>query len=191
MKKIARGLSLALATFGLFMSPVLAETGPPRAVPVLSTADQAFLTSLATPVAPTPAAKPPAGGTEALCTATAYCWDGSTRYCESNVSTTSCSATDSNCPFTQGGLPAAVLRSCALSARAPVGRTSALATGSAPSPAIPVIPSTPATGAAAGMTVNANGAPALFNALGQIRAKPDGRGEPPAPASFNLPALLG
>jgi hypothetical protein len=96
MKKMALGLSWALAAFGLFLSPVLAETGPPRAAPVLSVADHAFLTSLAKPVAAAPAAKPPAGGTKALCTATASCALGGTVNCEGN---SSCSAVDGNCSW--------------------------------------------------------------------------------------------
>lgn len=95
MKKMALGLSLALA-FGLFLSPAMAETGPPRTVPVLSVADQAFLTSLSKPAAPTPAAKPPTGGAEAFCTATANCALGGTAYCEGN---SSCSAVDGNCSW--------------------------------------------------------------------------------------------
>lgn len=105
MKKMAFGISLALA-FGLFLSPAMAAD-PPQAQRALSAADQAFLASLAKQAGipdPVPAAKRPRGiGQEkALCSATAYCWDGSTRYCDSNTSATSCSAVDSNCPGTQG-----------------------------------------------------------------------------------------
>ena len=95
MKKMVLGFSLALAAFSFLASPALA-------VP-LSAADQAFIASLAKPAAPVPAAKQPALGEKALCTASANCWDGSTVSCSGNNSTTSCSATDSNCGGGQRG----------------------------------------------------------------------------------------
>lgn len=97
MKKMVLGLSLALVTLGLSMSPALAEANPLQAAPVLSVADQAFLASLAAPVAPRPAATRPAGQTKALCSATANCASG-TVTCQGNNSTTSCTAVDRNCP---------------------------------------------------------------------------------------------
>ncbi len=101
MKKMVLGLFWALVTLGFLVSPALAAD-PPQAQRALSTADQAFLASLAKQ-APVPAANRSGRiGQKALCSATAYCWDGSTRYCESNTSATSCSAVDSNCPGTQG-----------------------------------------------------------------------------------------
>ena len=100
MRKIVFGLS-ALVTFSLFMSPAMAETKPSKAAPFLSAADRAFLASLAGPVAPARAAKP-AVGEKALCTATANCGDGTSVYCESNTSTTSCSSADRNCPGERG-----------------------------------------------------------------------------------------
>lgn len=101
MKKMVLGLFLALATFGLFLSPAMAETNPPQVGPALSTADQAFLASLAAPT-PTLAAKRPAAGQKALCTATADCGNGTSVYCESNTSVTSCSSADRNCPGEKG-----------------------------------------------------------------------------------------
>jgi hypothetical protein len=83
------------------MSPAMAETKPAKAARALSVADRAFLASLAGPAAPAPAAKP-AVGEKALCTATANCGDGTTVYCESDTSTTSCSAADRNCPGERG-----------------------------------------------------------------------------------------
>lgn len=94
MKKVVLGLFLALATLGLSMSPALAET---------SVADQVFLDSLAIPVEPISAARQPAFGTKALCTATASCGGGATVSCQGNNSTTSCSATDRNCSAGQRG----------------------------------------------------------------------------------------
>jgi len=99
MKKMVPGFFWALAVFGLFMSPALAETNPLQAAPALSTADQAFLASLAAPVAPTPAAKRPAFGPKALCTATANCAFGGTVSCQGNNSYSSCSASDGDCSW--------------------------------------------------------------------------------------------
>ncbi len=95
MKKAALGF-LLLAALGWMASPAMAAPGP-------SAADQAFLASLATPVAPTPAAKHPAIGEKALCTASANCGTGGTISCSGNNSTTSCSATDQNCSAGQRG----------------------------------------------------------------------------------------
>jgi hypothetical protein len=105
-KEMVLGLSLALVTLGFLVSPVLAAD-PPQAQRTLSAADQAFLASIARQVGtpdPAPAAKRPRGiGQEkALCTATASCGDGTTVYCEGNNSTTSCSASDRNCPGERG-----------------------------------------------------------------------------------------
>ncbi len=94
MKKMVLGFSLALAALGFLASPALAAP--------LSAADQAFIASLAQP-APVPAAQRPALGEKALCTATANCWNGTTVSCSGNNSTTSCSATDSNCGGGQRG----------------------------------------------------------------------------------------
>lgn len=107
MKKLVLGLSLTFAALSLLQSPAMAETKEPQAARTLSAADRAFLASLAAmPVAPAPAAKPPGSdppvGAFALCTATANCWDGTTRYCEGNNSPASCTAVDSNCPGQQG-----------------------------------------------------------------------------------------
>lgn len=102
MKKMALGVCLALATFGLFLSPALAESNLPQAAPVLSAADQTFLASLAV-LDPTFAAKRPSVGRKALCTATANCGNGATVYCESNSSATSCSAADRNCSAGEQG----------------------------------------------------------------------------------------
>ncbi|HEV2852291.1 MAG TPA: hypothetical protein VHC97_05755 [Thermoanaerobaculia bacterium] len=103
MKKMVLGLSLV--TLGFLVSPALAAD-PPQAPGALSVADQAFLASLARQAGtpdPVPAAKRPGRiGEKALCNATARCSDGSTVYCESNVSATSCSAVDNNCPNEQG-----------------------------------------------------------------------------------------
>src|SRR5688572_23518140 len=106
MRKLTIGVVLASAALGFLISPAMAAD-PPSAAPIPSVADQAFLASLARqvgPPAPVPAAKRPRtiGQEKALCTATAHCWDGSTRYCESNTSTTSCSSADSNCPGQRG-----------------------------------------------------------------------------------------
>jgi hypothetical protein len=103
MKKMVLGLSLALATFGLFLSPALAETNLPQGAPSLNVADQTFLDSLAVQVEPTPAAKQPAFGAKALCTATANCGADGAISCSGNNSTTSCTATDRNCSAGQRG----------------------------------------------------------------------------------------
>lgn len=107
MKKLVLGLFLTFAALTLLVSPALAETKEPQVARILSAADRAFLASLARmPIAPAPAAKRPGDdppvGEFALCTATANCWDGSTRYCEGNNSTASCTAVDSNCPGQRG-----------------------------------------------------------------------------------------
>lgn len=111
MKKIVLGLFLTFAALTCLASPALAEEAEeakePQAARVLSAADRAFLASLARmPIAPAPAAKPPKEDPPveafALCTATADCWDGSTRYCEGNNSSASCTAVDSNCPGQRG-----------------------------------------------------------------------------------------
>lgn len=102
MKKVVLGLSFALVGLVLFLSPVLAEPHPSQAMPALSAADQAFLSSLATQAGtpePVAAAKRPGRiGEKALCSATASCGDGTTVYCESNNSVSSCSAADRSCP---------------------------------------------------------------------------------------------
>jgi hypothetical protein len=102
MKKMVLGLSLALVTLGFLVSPATAAD-PPQAPRTLSVAEQAFLASLAKQVGtpdPVPAAQRPRriGMEKALCSATASCGDGTTVYCESNTSATSCSAADRNCP---------------------------------------------------------------------------------------------
>jgi hypothetical protein len=106
MKKMVVGLSLALAILCFLVSPALAAD-PPQAPLTLSVADQAFLASLAKQVGtpdPVPAAKRPGRiGEKALCSAQANCWDGSVISCQGNNSTTSCSATDSNCSAGQRG----------------------------------------------------------------------------------------
>src|SRR6478752_5860402 len=102
MKKMVLGLSLSLAALAFLMAPAMAASSPPQVARVLSVTDQAFLASLATPAA-TPAAKRPQIGPKSLCTASANCWDGSTVSCSGNNSTTSCSATDSNCSVHQRG----------------------------------------------------------------------------------------
>ncbi|HYO15718.1 MAG TPA: hypothetical protein VE685_21175 [Thermoanaerobaculia bacterium] len=108
MKKMVLGLSLALAALGfLMMSPAVEAADSPQTVPrALSAADQAFLASLAAPAkpaaAPAPAAKRPSGLEKALCSATARCWDGTTRRCDGNNSATSCTAVDSVCPTQRG-----------------------------------------------------------------------------------------
>jgi hypothetical protein len=107
MKKLVLGLFLTFAALTLLLSPALAETKEPQAARTLSAADRAFLASLARmPIAPAPAAKRPGDdppiGENALCSATAYCWDGTTRSCQGNNSTTSCTAVDSNCPGQRG-----------------------------------------------------------------------------------------
>ena len=96
MKKVALGFLLVLAALGL-------TTSPGMAAPAASAADQAFLAALAAPVAPVPAAKRPALGGKALCTASANCGTGGTISCSGNNSTTSCSATDQNCSLGQRG----------------------------------------------------------------------------------------
>ena len=99
MKKMVLGLLLALAASGFLLSPRMAAADPPQAAAVRSVADEAFLTSLAAP-APVSAAKRP-GMEKALCSAQASC--GSyTISCQGNNSTTSCSATDRNCPNQRG-----------------------------------------------------------------------------------------
>jgi hypothetical protein len=98
MKKMLLGLSLSVVALGFLVSPVLAA-------PALSAADKAFIASLATrpgTPAPVPAAKRPALGEKALCSATANCGNGTTVYCEGNASVTSCSAADRNCNAEQG-----------------------------------------------------------------------------------------
>jgi len=94
-KRMILGLSLGLVALGLPVSPVVAA-------PALSTSDQAFLASLAIPT-PVPAAKRPALGEKSLCNTTANCSDGTTVFCAGNVSTTSCSAADSNCAAGEPG----------------------------------------------------------------------------------------
>jgi hypothetical protein len=97
MKKIVLGLSLSLVALGFLIPPAMAATSP-QSAPELS----AFLESLATPVAPVPAAKRPALEGKALCTATAHC-ASSTISCSGNNSTTSCSSADQNCSVGQRG----------------------------------------------------------------------------------------
>lgn len=95
-KKMVFGFSMVLAVLGFLGSPALAATESPT----LSTADQAFLASLAVPAgtpAPELAAKPPRGLEKATCTAN--CWDGSVVSCTGN----SCSGTNSNCGGGQRG----------------------------------------------------------------------------------------
>ena len=99
MKKILLRL-LSLAALGFLLSPAMAAVEPPQAAPTLSAADLAFLASLAAP--PAPVAKRPSGLEKALCSATATCSDGTTRNCQSNTSSSSCLAVDSNCPTQQG-----------------------------------------------------------------------------------------
>jgi hypothetical protein len=99
MKKVVLGLSLVLAALPSLVSPAMAA-------PALSAADKAFIASLAArsgAPAPVPAAKRPALGEKALCTATADCGNGTTVYCESNASTTSCSSADRNCAAGEQG----------------------------------------------------------------------------------------
>jgi hypothetical protein len=98
MKKMVLGFSMVLAALVFLGSPALAATESST----LSAADLAFLASLAAP-APTLAAKRPASLEKALCSAQATCWDGSVISCLGNNSTTSCSATDSNCSAGQQG----------------------------------------------------------------------------------------
>jgi hypothetical protein len=88
MKKMFVGLSLA--ALGLLLSPAMAAAQ--------SAADQAFLASLAAPVAPAPAATQETGLEKALCSASASCGDGTWVYCEGNNSTVSCTGVDRNCP---------------------------------------------------------------------------------------------
>ena len=100
MKKMILSLSLTVAALGLLMAPAMAATSAPQVAPMLSAADQAFLSSLAAPVgtpAPVDAAKRPAIGKKGLCSATANCWDGGTVTCNGNNSTTSCTAVDGAC----------------------------------------------------------------------------------------------
>lgn len=98
MKKMVFGVSLALTALGFLMSPAVAAAGPPHGGPTLS----AFLASLAKP-APVPAAKHPALGGKALCTATANCSFGGTVSCQGNSSSTSCTAVDGNCAWGEVG----------------------------------------------------------------------------------------
>ena len=103
MKRMVFGLSLALAALGFLGSPAsTSAAGPQRqGVQVRSTADQAFLASLASqpPKGRAAAAKPQSGGGEkALCSSTAACGGGVTVSCNSNSSTTSCSSADRSCP---------------------------------------------------------------------------------------------
>jgi hypothetical protein len=100
MRRLVLGLTLAFAILVLMVSPVLAA-GAPQAARMLSAADLEFLAALAAP-APTLAAQRPIVG-KALCTATANCGTGGTISCSSNVSATSCSATDQNCAVHQRG----------------------------------------------------------------------------------------
>lgn len=102
MKKVVLGLSLALVTLGFLVSPAMAAD-PPQAPLALSTADQAFIASLALPGAPTPAARPPRGTTKALCSAAASCNDGTLVSCTGNNSTTSCVGADRNCSVGERG----------------------------------------------------------------------------------------
>lgn len=108
MKKLVLGLSLTLAALAFLLSPAMAETNASQAARTLSAADRAFLQSLASmPIAPAAASKrpgndPPPVGENALCSATANCWDGSTRSCQGYNSTVSCTAVDSNCPGQRG-----------------------------------------------------------------------------------------
>ncbi len=105
MKKTLWGLSVVVAALGLLMSPAMAATSAPQVAPMLSAADQAFLASLAAPVgtpAPVDAAKRPAIGKKALCTATAACDVGSVS-CSGNNSSTSCTAVDRNCAVGERG----------------------------------------------------------------------------------------
>jgi len=105
MRKMLLGLSLFLAAFGFFLPPAMAADLP-QVAPAPSAADLAFLASLAAPlnapVAPEPAAKGPGGLEKALCSATANCWDGTTRSCQGNNSVTACVGVDSNCPTQRG-----------------------------------------------------------------------------------------
>jgi len=111
MQRMGLGLSLSLVALSLLAIPALAAS-PPRAVKALSTADQAFLSSLAAPArmpAAAPAAKHPRTGSrtgskpgleKSACSASATCSDGSTVSCEGN---SSCSAVDGQCPWGEGG----------------------------------------------------------------------------------------
>jgi hypothetical protein len=89
MKRLVLGFVLTLAALGLMTSPAMAEPGPSPSAPMLSAADQEFLTTLASP-APTLAAKRPIVG-KATCMA----------LCDSDPSVsctgTTCSAVDRNC----------------------------------------------------------------------------------------------
>jgi hypothetical protein len=81
MKKMVLGLSF-LAALACLMSPAMAAASPPQAAMVVSVADQAFIASLTAPVgtpAPELAAKRPAIGQKAMCTAN--CWNGGTVSC--------------------------------------------------------------------------------------------------------------
>ena len=105
MKKSALAVSLVLAAL-ILVSPALAETNASKSDQKLSVADRDFLASLArmVPLEPASAAakEPPPIGENALCDATAFCWDGSTRHCYGNSSSVSCTAVDSNCPSQRG-----------------------------------------------------------------------------------------
>jgi len=67
MRKLVFALFLASAALAFFNSPASAAADPPRAAPVLSAADQAFIASLAAPVKTPPAPeliarRPPVSG---------------------------------------------------------------------------------------------------------------------------------
>jgi hypothetical protein len=95
MKKLVVALFLVAAALGFFNLPAKADG--PQAAPALSSADRAFLTSLAAPQQPELAAKKPGGGggaTKSLCSAEANCALGGTISCQGN---NSCYAQDGNC----------------------------------------------------------------------------------------------
>jgi hypothetical protein len=94
MKRWVLGLVLALAALVLMVPPAIAS-------PLLSTADQEFLASLATP-APTLAAKRPIER-KALCSAAVDCGGGHSVSCSSSISGTHCSAVNRDCPGGQQG----------------------------------------------------------------------------------------
>jgi hypothetical protein len=106
MSRLALGLLLASAAFGLLLPPALAAEAP-RSAPVLTAADRAFVASIAAPVRP-PAVRErasgrrPGGGVgeKSLCTATANCAFGGTVGCQGN---NSCSAVDGNCSWGEVG----------------------------------------------------------------------------------------
>ncbi|HEX3553957.1 MAG TPA: hypothetical protein VIA62_12095 [Thermoanaerobaculia bacterium] len=100
MKKMLLGLSLAVAALGLLMSPAMAETSPPQAAPALSAEDQAFLASLAAPVAtPAPelAAKRPTIHPKDTCIAN--CASGTVSCSGAGT----CTAVDRNCSANERG----------------------------------------------------------------------------------------